>query len=376
MHKLAVMAAIFLLPLASAQVPYEEIGFEVVVDESATPDGAGFYDISSFAIGEPGDGTLVFRYTTGDNSVSDPLASVAVFFGSPGGARSMGYSSSFAPWANGNIDSNTPDSCEATSNTVVHCIVSYEKVGGHVGATLTNPYLLSYLGVAYDWAPAPGGYAVGTALSLASQTPAGAPISPFGTSYVLTGCTLIDESACPQEEVPVERVFFYSNETTEKFTKEQSFGAPFDGDYTYNFSVNKLPAFLNYSVELTEGTVTFTVTDEFDELAVVTVEAGFEDSISLDGFEGNWTLVTSYTGFVGNATFSIESPGEAEPEGDDSEAPPPEGSEVPDDGEEVPADDGSDPEANQDEAGDESESTPGLAVPVLGLVLVALARRR
>jgi hypothetical protein len=340
MHKFLVVACLLALPLASAQYNYDDYDFTEVLAES-TPDSVGFYDFTSWGIAETGDGNLIFRVGSADNSLGPVPGSIILRF-TTGPVKAMGYDTAFAPTSQGAGDGAVPESCEAVSSTDVYCLVSYGVASAGIGSTMTGIQAASYAGSINDQAP-----------------DAWIANGATGTDYTLVGCTLKVQTDCPVIVDPADMEIpnFFSNETGQ-FAISQSMGGPFYGVYNYNFSVAALPAFFNYTVEALAGSVTFTIADAFDELAVITVESNFTDSLDLDGFEGDWTMSASFDGFVGNVTYGVDSPLVAAMESNET------------------MDDDVDPGNETMEPEEETESTPGLAFPILAVGLVVLARRR
>jgi hypothetical protein len=344
MHKFLVVACLLALPLASAQYNYDDYDFtEILTDAN---DHVGFYDVTRLAIAETGDGNLLLLVEQADNTMSNGVGEaderIIVRFITSGVQKALGYNEVFEPATQGAGDGNTVESCEAVSSTQVYCILSYGAASAYVGATLSDIQLWSYVGTIADQAP-DGSFQLGSE-----------------ATYTLVGCTLKAPENCPVEEVPQvpEDTQFFTDISETKFTLNQSMGAPFYGIYNYNFSVAKLPAFFNYTTEMTAGSVSFTISDSLDELAVVTVESNFTDSLNLDGFEGDWTMSARFDGFVGNVTYGMDSPRSAAMETNETM------------GEDVD-------QGNETmEPEEETESTPGIAFPILAVGLVVLARRR
>lgn len=347
MHKFLAVLAVLLLPTASAQYNYDDYDFTEVLTD--LPDLVGFYDFVSWSIAETGDGNLIFLIEQADNSGGNAGDQMIVRFVS-NTQKAMGFNSAFEPSAQQAGDGTTPESCEATSSTEVYCIVTYASAGVTVGSTISMTQAATYSLAIMDQAPEL--WAILGLPGIVTGDPA-----PSGDDYILVGCTMKDQSACPVEELPPEREFFQEDLGNGSISIDFDAAEPAFAEYIYNFSLEETPATFTYDVKPTNGTVTFTLRDQFDELVVATVETNFTDILEVDGFPGPWSLTASYTDFVGSASFSVSEPiPEFIPIGPGSNET------------EAPVNETTEPE---------EESTPGFAVPamIVGLAIVALRRR-
>lgn len=142
---------------APAGTPYPDVAFTELLMDAPEDAPFGVADLIALAVGEPGNGTLVFRIEVADRSdvTGVPLVCVAdtactgssrveVWFTTPGGeyAYSVSEDGSFGF-----------DACAFDGN-LAYCSVTYEAVKVAVGETLTAPYMLSRVsGTAQDYAP-------------------------------------------------------------------------------------------------------------------------------------------------------------------------------------------------------------------------------
>ncbi|MFO1534665.1 MAG: hypothetical protein ABR586_03275, partial [Thermoplasmatota archaeon] len=189
-------------PPAAAAPLFPDVVFVTSVTDDADYAAFGFLDIRSLALGEPGDGTVVFRFEVNDIADAPPASPVprtctpsvppAPTQCSPGAAalnvfysvNDKGFRSGVdATGAAGSTNPFDSATCPVEGN-FLYCSMGYATLGAAVGDTITGIDVISYEGSAQDYAPG-GTYAEETAKSGGGF----AADLPQGTDYVLTGGT-------------------------------------------------------------------------------------------------------------------------------------------------------------------------------------------
>jgi hypothetical protein len=163
------MLIVAVLPSAAAQdaSAYAEVAFTPIITDAA--DHADFWDIREIALGEPGDGTIVFRITVESWSIPGlPTGSVDVFFDAGGSSWRSGVNTAGSP-----ASSQPFDAC-VRDGDVAYCTFTYETLDVVPGDVISSTRAISYAGVAQDYAP--GGHYVPDGVT-----------GPRGDDYVITG---------------------------------------------------------------------------------------------------------------------------------------------------------------------------------------------
>ncbi len=131
---------------------YAELEFTVIIEDAQ--DHVGILDIREVALGEPGDGTLVARFTVQDFSTQAGTESFHFFMTTPAGSFRAGFDASGGPSTHSSSNGGF-DSC-AVDGSVVYCVLPYDAIEAEVGSELTGTSVITYQTVAQDFAP--GGY--------------------------------------------------------------------------------------------------------------------------------------------------------------------------------------------------------------------------
>lgn len=352
--------------LPSASALYEELTFHNLITDDADYPAAGFNDIISVDVAEPGDDTLIVRFTVADfddqlpnecipvntpppaPSTTLACGSVDLFLDGPSGFR-QGMN------ADGTGDS-AYESCEVDGDAS-YCIITYENLGLGVGGTLAGPRAISYWGAAQDYAPG-GTYAQ-----------SGVVNSGRGTDYTLQGCTATAPGDCAGAAGDVALPGLVHKDLPAA-AAEVGFTEATSDDYVFNFTNDLSVAIANFDANGT-GFANATLIDSNGmELYNGTVETGTVDLGNVTA--GDWQLLVDFTEFNGTFAFELMGPQDVE-----------ETAEATDDaaGDAAEADaDGGDALGNEtvDGAADDAEA-PGPTLPFMavGLMAVAfLARRR
>lgn len=242
-------------PGAEAKTVYDEVPFTAIITDGQ--DHGDFLDIREIAVGEPGDGTLVFRFKPGGWTLTDATFSQHIFFT----AKATAYRSPLNA-AGGSGTSYQPfDKC-IKDGTTAYCYHTYEKMKVKPGDKITATYAISYAGAAQDYGP--GGLFV----------PDGV-LAPKGKDYTITG------GPAPKEETLVEAFALKARNATvsvlagsaAKF--ELTLTNAGNGSANYTFAVAGLPegyasefSSSNGTLEaLTEGTSDLTIAVPADAAA-------------------------------------------------------------------------------------------------------------
>lgn len=235
MVMMGLVAAAFGVPAAAAQESpldlYKTLAYEVIITDSA--DHADFTDMREFAIGEPGDETIVVRIKVGAWSVADANLGVHLFYTAGGknfrsGVNGAGRPASTNPWSECYRDGAT-----------AYCTMPYETLGVAVGDQITATYGISYIAVAQDYAPG------------LLFVPDGV-LAPHGKDYTITG-----GPARPAELPPANITVELPSEAV---AENGSVALPFhvanhavDND-TVAFTIDSAPA--NWTVEVRDSSGT------------------------------------------------------------------------------------------------------------------------
>jgi hypothetical protein len=178
---LAVALVLAFAPTSSSQ-SVDTTDYTVsVVDSDTTPFIIGAYDIVEVAVGEPGDGTVVFRGTVAEAPTA-PMAGAFYFgFTTPAGDVVSGCTFGGAPDTRNIGEPIPPDSC-VVAGALFYGVYAYGTVDVDIGSTITQV-----------WAFTDGCDPVGDCLpadtapgNLVDDWPA---LAGYGTDYTLTGCT-------------------------------------------------------------------------------------------------------------------------------------------------------------------------------------------
>lgn len=142
-------------PGAGAQADpaaYADLEFTVIIEDAQ--DHVGFLDIREVALGEPGDGTLVARFTVQDFGLNAGTEAFHFFMTTPAGGLRAGFDTSGAPATHSSSAAGF-ESCAVDGDTV-YCVLPYESIEAEVGTVLEGTYVITYQQAAQDFAP--GGY--------------------------------------------------------------------------------------------------------------------------------------------------------------------------------------------------------------------------
>jgi hypothetical protein len=299
------LAALLVVGLLSASTAtaqtFEETGFVVAVAEPSDtpPQPVGGYDLTEVALGEPGDGTVVFRGTLAEAPES-PADGVLYFgFSAEAGDVVGGCTYAGAPDTRNIGEPIAPDSC-LVSGAVFYATYSYDTIDAAIGDTITQIW-----GFTDMCAPAgclPGDTAPG---GIANQ---GWPATTFGTDYTLTGCTKTGGCGAspggggsgPALDEPI-----FVNLTAP--TLSQTFTKASNGTYIYSATGPADDVDVLYNATPASGSVSIVVEDasgaEVVNTTVSETQEGQERVSS--GGSGVWTFRLTYSNFTGNVNIEL-----------------------------------------------------------------------
>ncbi|MHB1260165.1 MAG: hypothetical protein ACYC2H_00470 [Thermoplasmatota archaeon] len=282
MRRVAIGIAVLLgLSAAPTQALYEDMTFTPVITDGAG-DAAGFNDIVEFALGEPGDGTIVVRIKPAAFSPAPPAA-----------AASIDY---FVGDLRISVRPDATHTAEYSSCTIdgafAYCILPYDALDLEVGDDVPAANAISYFGSAIDCAP---DTTPGTACALTVGA---------GSAYTLVGCTT---TSCPDDGAgPTIPTIQFSNVTTPELGIHQSFSSATNDTYQFNWTSSLSAAELELEVQAVSGNATLTIVDGSGSTLVnKTYLEGDTVAQDLADAAGNWTVRLAYTAFVGNVSLSI-----------------------------------------------------------------------
>jgi hypothetical protein len=284
---------LLLVPLAGAQdaapEPLADVAFTVsVTDADTTPMAAESYDVTEVALGEPGDGTVVFRGTLagspdGQNGV--------FFFGFTSGAGDVvgGCTFAGAPTTR-NIGEAVPPGACVLAGTAVYAIYPYEDIEAAVGEPITQ--IWAFTDVCTPRGCVPGDTAPGNLID-------DWPSTTFGTDYTPTGCTRA--SGCASG-APL-RVFKDANGTR----LNETFVTPTNVTIQYNVTWPHPDGRLAWGADVTAGSVNVTVLDAGNAtVANFTVGGSGNATVDFQGAEaGGWTVRLNFTAFAGRLNVTL-----------------------------------------------------------------------
>lgn len=349
--------ASLVIAVPASAAPFEGVTFTPLFSDAA--DLAGFLDIREVAVGEPGDETLILRFSTGTFSTAPPSAapaSIHLFMTTPGGAFRAGLTSTGAPTTHSSSAGGSVSACVVDGN-VAYCTVTYESMKAAVGDELKGTSAISYLGAAQDYAP--GGLYV----------PDGV-LGPKGSNYMLTGCTA---AVCPGPGTAEPSITYAELDTS---SLKQGVSEPTTGTFVYNFTNELSTAVLNYEVNGT-GNVTMQVRDGNGTSVFNQTFSGVSaGNQTVTAIAGNWTYTVIMDGFNGTLGLSLTPPaGETTAMGQSSTQTSSSGT-----GTGAPSEGGSS-EGESDgqsssSSGKDTVTVPGFEFLMLVLVLAFLSRRR
>lgn len=273
-----------------AEAAYEELEFTPVITD-AGGDGVGFTDIREIAFAEPGDDTLVIRFTLASMLAAPAGQSVDLFWTTPAGDLRHGIDSDMtcdAVFTNAVFEEN-----------VAYCAIPYDAMGASVGVTLASPFANSYTGTIVDYAP---GDTVGLADFFA--------LGDVGEDYTLVGSTLIES----EEDNPLENATDETSEVIEETIEgasaaiDLSIDEPSEDVYVYYWSSDLEAALLFGEIVVEEGSVILYIEDGE---GTILLEEEYAGDVSLDeAFDavtpGEWTISLELYGFVGSAELLVE----------------------------------------------------------------------
>jgi hypothetical protein len=289
---LAAAAVLASLPWASGQVS-PDVQFTVsVTDSDTSPMAIPFYDVQEIALGEPGDGSVVFRGTMADAPAANSNGVFYFGFTTDAGDVVGGCDFAGGPQTRNIGEAIAPDAC-FVDGAAFYATYSYGTIEAAVGAAITQIWGFSDMcDPAGDCLPgdtAPG--------NLVDEWPS----TTFGTDYTLSGCTLT--ANCPaagnatNATAPV-----YSNLTSP--TLSQSFNRATNGTYVFNFTSDLGHADL--AVNATgAGNVTVVALHAGSEAFNETLQAPANRTKEVADASGTWQYQVRYENFTGGLSVTL-----------------------------------------------------------------------
>lgn len=293
------VAAIMLsmVPPAQAQVDLTDVAFTVSVDEPAdapAPQPEEGLDLVEIALGEPGDGTVVFRATlAGEPSTVSAGSRLYFGFTTDAGDVVGGCNYSGTPTTRNIGEAIAPDAC-VVAGAVVYAIYAYETIETAMGMTITQIWGFTD-GCVPNAGCLPGDTAPG---GVANQ---GWPATTFGADYALTGCTRAAGCAGSAASGPVETL----NGTT--VSVGRTFTNVTTTTDTFVWTTNLTAAQVDLNATVGNGSVHLTIVDGANATVVNrTIDTTGVLTIPIESAApGNWSIVVAYSNFTGNLTFSV-----------------------------------------------------------------------
>jgi hypothetical protein len=286
---LAVLCALALA--APAQALYEQVTFVPILADAADYPGDGFLDYREVAIGEPGDGTLVFRLSVKDitdHKVPLGVEELDVWLTVPDGGKRLTMFSDLR--VAGGYDSCSIDGGFA------YCIAKYATLNTAVGETIGSTYAVSYSGYAQDYGP-------GTLFTEEhAKATAANPLNPVaaypkGSNYTITGSTVGGAGGGG----PV-----HQNVTTASFKLAITQAAPLNGTYTYGWESSYGAVDLAHDIKVTGGSVRVKATAPNGAVALdKSLTADDKGAKLVTPAKGRWTVEVTYQGFKGTLGLDI-----------------------------------------------------------------------
>jgi hypothetical protein len=253
------LAALSIVPAPATASHVAGLTFKAIITDSQ--DFVGFLDIREIAIAEPGDGTIILRFTTGGWTTAPPPeapGSIHLFMTTPGWAFRAGVVSTGAAVTHSSSVGGTVSSC-AVESSIAYCVVTYASMKATVGSKLTGTSAISYAQAAQDYAP-------GTLYA-----PDGV-LGPKGLDYTLTGCTRTDPLTCPGAASPpvvpppavvgaVQNTTYYDVNATEVRAERNGTAGTAPTDI-YNWTIPAGTFEFSYNATVLNGSASFAFFDD------------------------------------------------------------------------------------------------------------------